>query len=145
MVARAGRFVLAAALVTTMAAAVTAGAQDTSVPERPEHPNLSGRWRFDRARSEDAEEKVGEALESVRSDTERSAMREALAPLFDVPEEMTITHTEAEIVVLEKDGRMRALHPDGRDRANRAGEAKGQPSVTVRRLYDAEPVEPTPH
>jgi hypothetical protein len=98
------------------------------------------------------------------------------SPLFDIPEEMTITHTDAEIVVLEKDGRLRVLHPDGRKRTSEAGEVKarwdekrlvvetaqidslhvtetfsvaagrreidvevsvsGQPSVTVRRVYE---------
>jgi hypothetical protein len=38
---------------------------------------------------------------------------DAMRSLFEAPEEMTITHTEAEIAVLEKDGRLRTLHPDG--------------------------------
>jgi hypothetical protein len=33
--------------------------------------------------------------------------------LLEAPPEMTITHTEAEIAVLDKDGRLRNLHPDG--------------------------------
>jgi hypothetical protein len=36
---------------------------------------------------------------------------------------LTITHTEAEIVVLEKDGRMRIFHPDGKRYEGGRGEA----------------------
>jgi hypothetical protein len=34
---------------------------------------------------------------------------------------MTITHTDVEIAVLEKDGRLRALHPDGKGYKDSAG------------------------
>jgi hypothetical protein len=38
---------------------------------------------------------------------------------------MTITHTEAEIAVLEKDGRLRTLHPDGQKyKTDTGGEIK---------------------
>jgi hypothetical protein len=34
---------------------------------------------------------------------------------------MSITHTEAEIAVLDKDGRLRTLHPDGQNYKTEAG------------------------
>jgi hypothetical protein len=36
-----------------------------------------------------------------------------MSDLFDVPQELAITETANEIAILEKDGRLRALHPDG--------------------------------
>jgi hypothetical protein len=39
--------------------------------------------------------------------------RESMRALFDAPVEMTVTATDAEIAILEKDGRLRTLHPDG--------------------------------
>jgi hypothetical protein len=126
MVSRVGRFVLA----TAVTAAVTAGAEGTPALGASERPNFSGRWRFNEAKSEDAEEKLREAIESLRSGGGKtsadrpSAMRQKMRPLFDVPEEMTITHTEAEIVMLDNDGLLRALRPDGRQRGTDSGEVK---------------------
>ena len=40
--------------------------------------------------------------------------RESMRAVFEAPPEITITHTSKEIALLEKDGRLRALHPDGK-------------------------------
>lgn len=42
-------------------------------------------------------------------DDRRAAMR----AMLEAAPELTITHTAREIAILEKDGRLRALHPDG--------------------------------
>ncbi len=47
--------------------------------------------------------------------------RESLRSLFEAPSEMTITPTDAEVVLLEKDGRMRIFHPDGKGHKSEAG------------------------
>lgn len=47
----------------------------------------------------------------------RAAMRAAL----EAAAEMTITHTAREIAILDRDGRLRALHPDGEKYANASG------------------------
>jgi hypothetical protein len=39
--------------------------------------------------------------------------RESMRALFDAPVEMAVTATDSEIAILEKDGRLRTLHPDG--------------------------------
>ena len=50
---------------------------------------------------------------------------DTLSSLLEGPAEMTITHTEAEIAVLEKDGRLRTLHPDGQKyKTDTGGEVK---------------------
>lgn len=50
---------------------------------------------------------------------------DTLRSLLEAPAEMTITHTEAEIAVLEKDGRLRTLHPDGQKyKTDTGGEVK---------------------
>jgi hypothetical protein len=41
--------------------------------------------------------------------------------VLDAAPELTITQTPAEIVVLETDGRLRALHPDGKGYKNASG------------------------
>jgi hypothetical protein len=50
-------------------------------------------------------------------DDRRAAMRAA----FEAASELTITHTAREIAILEKDGRLRALHPDGEKYADSSG------------------------
>jgi hypothetical protein len=40
-------------------------------------------------------------------------MRDSMRRLTEAPAEMTITQTETEIAIAEKDGRLRLLHPDG--------------------------------
>jgi hypothetical protein len=47
-----------------------------------------------------------------------------MRPLFDVTEEMTITDADPDIVVLEMDGRLRTLRPDGRKRKSDGGDAE---------------------
>jgi hypothetical protein len=50
---------------------------------------------------------------------------DTMASLLEATPEMTITHTEAEIAVLEKDGRLRTLHPDGQKyKTDTGGEVK---------------------
>lgn len=48
------------------------------------------------------------------------AARESMRAVFEAPAELTITDTGNEVVILEKDGRMRTLHPDGRSMKNDA-------------------------
>jgi hypothetical protein len=43
-----------------------------------------------------------------------SDSRENMRSVFEPPQEMTVTQTETEIAVMEKDGRLRTLHPDGK-------------------------------
>jgi len=50
--------------------------------------------------------------------------------LIDPPQAMTVTHTPGEIVVMEEDGRLRTLHPDGK-----AYKAEGG-SVEVKTRWD---------
>ena len=47
--------------------------------------------------------------------------REAMRAFVEAPAEMLITPTQNEIVILETDGRLRALHPDGRTYKSEAG------------------------
>lgn len=47
--------------------------------------------------------------------------RAALRAVLEAATEMTITHTTREIAVLEKDGRLRALHPDGQKYEDSSG------------------------
>jgi hypothetical protein len=48
-------------------------------------------------------------------------MRESLRELLEAPPALTVTQTPTEITVLEEDGRLRALHPDGRGYKDAAG------------------------
>ena len=41
-------------------------------------------------------------------------LRETLREMLDAPPALTVTQTAGEITLLEEDGRLRALHPDGR-------------------------------
>lgn len=50
--------------------------------------------------------------------------REAMRAVFAPPSELLITPTEHEIVILEKDGRMRTLHPDGKKYKSEGGNAE---------------------
>ena len=47
--------------------------------------------------------------------------RESMRAALEAPAEITITQTSAEIALLEKDGRLRALHPDGKGYKDSAG------------------------
>src|SRR5262249_35077692 len=40
--------------------------------------------------------------------------RENMQAVFEAPEEMTVTQTDSEIDLMEKEGRLRTLHPDGK-------------------------------
>jgi hypothetical protein len=48
-------------------------------------------------------------------------MRESVREALDAPPALTITQTATEITVVEEDGRLRALHPDGRVYKDGAG------------------------
>ncbi len=50
--------------------------------------------------------------------------REALRGVLEGANELTITPTETEVVILEKDGRMRILHPDGKGHKSEGGETE---------------------
>jgi hypothetical protein len=122
---------------------------------------LSGAWRLDPARSEDAREKMRSQRERLGGDRDGGrpgggmgrpgggmggpgggmggrrgggfggrgggpgrggpgdgrdpgASREAMREFMEAPPEMTITVGESEIVLLEKEGRLRRLRPDGK-------------------------------
>jgi hypothetical protein len=47
--------------------------------------------------------------------------RAAMRAVFEAATALTITHTAREIAVLDKDGRLRALHPDGKKYASSSG------------------------
>jgi hypothetical protein len=103
--------------------------------DEPARPDLSGSWRLDPAQSEDARARLRE-LRRDRGDRPRGGgrrgggrplsggfggggdrpdgMREDLRELLDAPPALTVTQTAREITMLEEDGRLRALHPDGR-------------------------------
>lgn len=50
--------------------------------------------------------------------------REAMRAVFEPASELLITPTEHEIVILEKDGRLRTLHPDGKKYKAEGGKAE---------------------
>jgi len=103
---------------------------------------LSGRYRIVEAESENGREKLRKAMEGRRpggpTPRERPAgggrrgapdgaggpggpgarghgpASESLGALVEAPRAMTVTHTPTEIAVLEQDGRLRTLHPDGK-------------------------------
>jgi hypothetical protein len=107
-------------------AVVLAAAMTAARADEPSRPDLSGPWRLDPAQSEDARAKLRE-LRGDRGDRPRGGrrmggggggrpdgMREGLGEWLDAPPALTVTQTATEITVLEEDGRLRALHPDGR-------------------------------
>jgi hypothetical protein len=54
-------------LATAVMAAATVSARSPSSPEASERPDLSGRWRLNPDKSENAEEKVRQAVERMLS------------------------------------------------------------------------------
>lgn len=59
------------------------------------------------------------------------AMRDSLREALDAPPSLTVTQTATEIAIVEEDGRLRALHPDGRAYKDSAGrEVKARWSET---------------
>lgn len=111
-------------------AVVLAGAITGVRAEERARPVLSGPWRLDPSQSEDARAKLRE-LRGDRGDRPRGGGRmggggggrppgvgfgggQGLGELLDAPPALTVTQTATEITVLEEDGRLRALHPDGR-------------------------------
>jgi hypothetical protein len=74
--------------------------------------------------------------------------RDAMHALFEAPKDLSIIHTANEIAVMEEDGRLRTLHPDGKSYKSEGGanEVKTRwdgTLTTVSRLAPAsrEPVE----
>jgi hypothetical protein len=47
--------------------------------------------------------------------------RESMRAVFEAPSELLVTPTENEVAILETDGRMRTLHPDGKSYKSEAG------------------------
>jgi hypothetical protein len=128
-------------------AVVLAGAMTWVRADEPARPDLSGPWQLDPAQSDDARAKLRE-LRGDRGDRPRGGgrmgggggrpmgggfgrrggdpggpdrVREGLRDLLDAPPALTVTQTPTEITVLEEDGRLRALHPDGRAYKNSSG------------------------
>ncbi|HJS58326.1 MAG TPA: hypothetical protein VKA01_09515 [Vicinamibacteria bacterium] len=116
--------------------------------------DLSGRFRLNEAESEDARQKMRQAMEGRRTGSGMGGSRqgrppggpggsgrrpapeggggrpEGLLSLFQAPKAITLTHTFAEIAVLEDDGRLRTLHPDGKTYKAEGG------SVDVKSRWD---------
>jgi hypothetical protein len=101
---------------------------------------LSGVWRFNPDQSEDAVAKLRSAMEeqmgrdgpmkrprgtagegeAAGTDARRTSLLHRLpAPAMEV----AITQTELEVTILEKDGRLRRLIPDGKRHKKKGGEA----------------------
>jgi hypothetical protein len=59
--------------------------------------------------------------------------RESFRAAMEAANELLITPTETEVVVMEKDGRMRVFHPDGKSRKSESGESE------VKAHWDANP------
>jgi hypothetical protein len=59
--------------------------------------------------------------------------RESFRAAMEAANELLITPTETEVVVMEKDGRMRVFHPDGKSRKSESGESE------VKARWDADP------
>jgi hypothetical protein len=140
--------------------AVAPAASPAASPAPAERPSFSGRWLFNKDKSDDPREKMREARAGQGSggygggggshphgghapggggyggggyggggygggghrgggsgggeqggDHSEGASRSSF---FEVPTEMTITQTETEIAILDKDGGLRTLHPDGK-------------------------------
>lgn len=108
---------LVLAFVVTVAVAPIGGA--SAPPAVAGIPNLSGHWRLNEAESEDLGRKMSAAGRPRRhgrgargrSEGDRSA---TIRDLIEATKEMTITHREKEIAVMDGGGRLRILHPDGR-------------------------------
>jgi hypothetical protein len=97
----------------------------------PPPPNLSGRWTYSVEKSEDAQAKVRQAVQQHRtvsgpvgpSSHHRNAgpIAPSSAPpipsvfetLTEPPRKLTITETEAEVAIIDSDGRLRQLKADG--------------------------------
>ncbi|MET0554281.1 MAG: hypothetical protein ABW221_14660 [Vicinamibacteria bacterium] len=113
--------------------------------EAPARPDLSGTWRFDPTQSEDARAKLRE-MRGDRGERPRggrfggggggrpmgggpgggrggpgAAAGDNLREQLDAPPALTVTQTPTEITLLEEDGRLRVLHPDGRAYKNSEG------------------------
>jgi hypothetical protein len=61
-------------------------------------------------------------------------LREAIRAFFDAPTELAITQTEPEIAILDKDGRLRTLHPDGKSYKNDTGSVETKSRLEGGRL-----------
>jgi len=59
-----------------------------------------------------------------RSGTSGGDPQSAMREVFEAPAEFTITPTAAEVVILEKDGRLRTLHADGKKYRAEGGAAE---------------------
>jgi hypothetical protein len=96
-------------------------------------PNFSGRFRLNAAQSEDPREKMREAMKNRRPEGGGGGMPRGSGggprggpggprpdgeggqwSSLEAAKAMTVTHTAFEIAVVEDDGRLRTLHPDGR-------------------------------
>lgn len=156
-------FVLMIGLVAAIAAGPAPEPQPS--PGATARPNLSGHWRFDAASSDDARQKIRSAIEQRRGggsghwggggfgghrggggghwgrgaeaghrrQTDRSQGRGGWS--LEAPEDLAITQTDSEIVILEKDGPVRALHPHGTAKKD---ETTG---TTVRSFWDGQDLE----
>ena len=122
-------------------------------PASARTPDLSGRWVLNEEQSDDAREKMrgmrrpggggspggrgpggmagggrAGAVDSGLLGTGAGTIgAPAMRAAFEAARELTITHTAREIAILDKDGRLRALHPDGEKYKDASGaEVKAQ-------------------
>ncbi len=91
--------------------------------------DLAGRWTYDARLSDDARQKMREAMER-RQPRERDPRgpdpggpvgslpddQEAMRPILEPTEALTITQSEREVAIDETFGRSRTLRPDGKER-----------------------------
>ena len=121
---------------------LVAGVAGSSGQEATSRPDFGGLWKLNPDESEDAREKIRDAMKGMQGGFaggvprggsfgggrggspmgpppggygERGDdQRENMQTLLRAPLELTVTQTEKEIVVVEKGGRLRTLHPDGK-------------------------------
>jgi len=67
---------------------------------------------------------MGGGRGASRSGTSGGDPQSAMREVFEAPAEFTITPTAAEVVILEKDGRLRTLHADGKKYRAEGGAAE---------------------
>jgi hypothetical protein len=107
-----------------------------------QRPDLTGRWAYNKTLSDDARQKLHEAMARDRGfgpggsgmsgggylgpvpGTGGEELHESMQALFEPAEELTVTQSEPEIVMEETYGRRRSLRPDGRKYKTENGTAQ---------------------
>jgi hypothetical protein len=117
------RLLIVATLAILCAGTFTVGTQSATVP------NLSGKWKLNHERSDDARQKLDNALPTRNvvdrrgrdvgqnadpRDTDREQARRRIEAIIDASEMLDITQDEKEVKVVEGDLRERKFYTDGR-------------------------------